>query len=51
MRIPSPQEEERRARGRMREQLQRELRRIQAIGRSLLLQLGDAGAAGAGGRR
>ena len=37
MRIPSPQEEERRARGRMREQLQRELRRIQAIGRSLLL--------------
>ena len=38
VRIPSPQEEERRARGRLREQLQRELRRIQAIGRSLLLQ-------------
>ena len=38
VRIPSPQEEERRARGRMREQLQRELRRIQAMGRSLLLQ-------------
>lgn len=37
MRIPSPQEEERRARGRLREQLQRELRRVQAIGRSLLL--------------
>jgi transposase len=36
VRIPSPQEE-RRARGRMREQLQRELRRLQAIGRSLLL--------------
>jgi transposase len=38
VRIPSPQEEERRARGRLREQLQRELRRIQAMGRSLLLQ-------------
>ena len=37
MRIPSPQEEERRARGRLREQLQGELRRLQAIGRSLLL--------------
>jgi transposase len=37
VRIPSPQEEERRARGRLREQLQRELRRVQAIGRSLLL--------------
>jgi hypothetical protein len=37
VRIPSPQEEEGRARGRLREQLQRELRRIQAIGRSLLL--------------
>ena len=37
VRIPSPQEEERRARGRLREQLQRELRRLQAIGRSLLL--------------
>ena len=38
MRIPSPQEEERRAGGRLREQLHRELRRLQAIGRSLLLQ-------------
>jgi transposase len=37
VRIPSPQEEERRARGRLREQLQRELRRVQAMGRSLLL--------------
>ena len=37
VRIASPQEEERRARGRLREQLQRELRGIQAIGRSLLL--------------
>ena len=37
VRIPSPQEEERGARGRLREQLQRELRRVQAIGRSLLL--------------
>ena len=37
VRIPSPQEEERRARGRLREQLHRELRRLQAIGRSLLL--------------
>jgi transposase len=37
VRIPSPQEEERRARGRLREQFQRELRRVQAIGRSLLL--------------
>jgi transposase len=37
VRIPSPQEEERRARGRLREQMQRELRRLQAIGRSLLL--------------
>jgi len=38
VRIPWREEEERRARGRMREQLHRELRRIQAIGRSLLLQ-------------
>lgn len=38
VRIPSPQEEERRARGRLREQMQRELRGIQAMGRSLLLQ-------------
>jgi transposase len=38
VRIPSPQEEERRAGGRLREQLHRELRRLQAIGRSLLLQ-------------
>jgi len=37
VRIPSPQEEERGARGRLREQMQRELRRLQAIGRSLLL--------------
>ena len=37
MRIASPQEEERRGRGRLREQMQRELRRLQAIGRSLLL--------------
>jgi transposase len=38
VRIPSREEEARRARGRLREQLQRELRRIQAMGRSLLLQ-------------
>jgi transposase len=38
VRIPSLQEEERRALGRLREQMQRELRRIQAMGRSLLLQ-------------
>jgi transposase len=37
VRIPSPKEEERRARGRLREQLRRELGRIQAMGRSLLL--------------
>ena len=38
VRIPSREEEARRARGRMREQLHRELRRMQAMGRSLLLQ-------------
>ena len=38
VRIPSREEEARRAVGRMREQLGRELRRIQAMGRSLLLQ-------------
>jgi transposase len=37
VRIPSPEEEERRARGRLREQMRGELRRIQAMGRSLLL--------------
>jgi transposase len=37
VRIPSPQEEERRARGRLGEQLRRELGRIQAMGGSLLL--------------
>jgi transposase len=37
VRIPSPQEEERRARGRLREQLRGQLRRIQAMGRSLLV--------------
>jgi transposase len=36
--IPSREEEARRATGRMREQLRRELRRMQAMGRSLLLQ-------------
>jgi transposase len=36
--IPSRQEEERRAVGRFREQLCREMRRMQAMGRSLLLQ-------------
>ena len=38
VRIPSGEEEARRARGGMREQLHRELRRMQAMGRSLLLQ-------------
>ena len=37
VRIPSAQEEERRSRGRLREQMREELGRIQAIGRSLLL--------------
>jgi transposase len=37
VRIPSPEEEARRAKARQREQLRRELRRIQAMGRSLLL--------------
>ena len=38
VRIPSREEEARRAQGRMRAQLRRELRRMQAMGRSLLLQ-------------
>jgi transposase len=38
VRIPSPEEEARRAVGRMREQLRRQIRRMQAMGRSLLLQ-------------
>jgi transposase len=38
VRIPSPEEEARRAQGRRREQLRREMRRMQAMGRSLLLQ-------------
>ena len=38
VRIPSREEEARRARGRLREQLGKELRRMQAMGRSLLLQ-------------
>lgn len=36
--IPSREEEARRAQGRLREQLRRQLRRMQAMGRSLLLQ-------------
>ena len=42
VRIPSPEEEARRAQGRMREQLCRQIRRMQAMGRSLLLQRGLA---------
>src|SRR4029453_11290618 len=38
VRIPSREEEASRAQGRMRDQLGRELRRMQAMGRSLLLQ-------------
>jgi hypothetical protein len=38
VRIPSPEEEARRAQGRLREQLCRQIRRMQAMGRSLLLQ-------------
>jgi hypothetical protein len=38
VRIPTREEEACRARGRLREQLGRELRRLQAMGRSLLLQ-------------
>jgi transposase len=38
VRIPSREEEARRAQGRMRDQLRGELRRMQAMGRSLLLQ-------------
>jgi hypothetical protein len=38
VRIPSPEEEAQRAQGRMREQLGRQIRRMQAMGRSLLLQ-------------
>ena len=36
VRIPSPEEEARRAQGRMREQLRGQIRRMQAMGRSLL---------------
>ena len=36
--IPSPEEEARRAQGRLREQLRRHLARMRAMGRSLLLQ-------------
>ncbi len=36
--IPTPEQEERRACGRLREQLRRQMRRMQAMGRSLLLQ-------------
>ena len=42
VRIPSPEEEARGAQGRMREQLCRQIRRMQAMGRSLLLQKGMA---------
>ena len=42
VRIPSPEEEARGAQGRMREQLCRQIRRMQAMGRSLLLQRGMA---------
>ena len=38
VRIPSPEEEARRAQGRMRDQLRRQILRMQAMGRSLLLQ-------------
>jgi transposase len=38
VRIPSSEEEARRAQGRMRDQLRRQIRRMQAMGRSLLLQ-------------
>ena len=37
VRVPSPEEEARRAKARQRDQLRRELRRLQAMGRSLLL--------------
>jgi transposase len=37
VRVPSPEEETRRAKARQRDQLRRELRRLQAMGRSLLL--------------
>jgi hypothetical protein len=36
--IPSPEEEKERAQGRFREQLCKEIRRMKAMGRSLLLQ-------------
>ena len=42
VRIPSPEEEARRTQGRMREQLCRQIRRMEAMGRSLLLQRGMA---------
>jgi transposase len=38
VRIPTPEEEARRRKGRFREQLRKEVRRMQAMGRSLLLQ-------------
>src|SRR3954463_8543087 len=38
VRIPSREEEAQRAQGRLREQLRRQVRRMQAMGRSLLLQ-------------
>jgi len=46
VRIASPEEEARRAQGRLREQLCRQIRGMQAMGRSLLLQraMGGAGA-------
>ena len=42
VRLPSQEEEARRTQGRMREQLCRQIRRMQAMGRSLLLQRGMA---------
>jgi transposase len=42
VRIPSQEEEARRTQGRMREQLCRQIRRMEAMGRSLLLQRGMA---------
>ena len=42
VRIPSPEEEARRTQGRMRERLCRQIRRMEAMGRSLLLQRGMA---------
>ena len=42
VRIPSREEEARRAQGRLREQVRRKLRQMQASGRSLMLQMGLA---------